>query len=361
MAAPRPGSAQPRSGTVDPVSNGGAAADRTRGARAVRNGTLATASSRPSPFLKWAGGKGQLLPELLRRVPPDVSGYYEPMVGGGALFFALSRDDDRRPRTAVLNDANADLIVAYRVVRDLVEPLIGLLEGYADTYLNADTEERARIYYEMRAREPDGEEESAARLLFLNRTCFNGLFRVNRAGRFNVPHGRYARPRILDAEALRAASHALADVELRCGDVVDACAGAGDGDFVYLDPPFVPISVTSSFTDYTAGSFGVSDQLRLRWLIDDLTERGAYVMLSNSPADWVRAAYETARYPATASAEEKPLEADSPADDTHTHHLIEEVQARRMINSRGDRRSAVTELIVTNPPLVEALHHGSAL
>ena len=361
MAAPRPGSAQHRSGTGDTVSNEGAAADRTRGARAARNGTLATASSRPSPFLKWAGGKGQLLPELLRRVPPDVGRYYEPMIGGGALFFALSGDEVRRPQAAVLNDANDDLMAAYRVVRDLVEPLIVLLGGYESTYLNADAEERARIYYEMRAREPDGEEERAARLLFLNRTCFNGLFRVNRAGRFNVPHGRYARPRILDAEALRAASHALTDVELRCGDVVDACEGAGHGDFVYLDPPFVPISATSSFTDYTAGSFGVSDQLRLRWLIDDLTERGACVMLSNSPVDWVRAAYETARYPATAPAGAKPLGADRTAGDAHTHHLIEEVQARRMINSRGDRRSAVTELIVINPPLVEALHHGSAL
>ncbi len=174
---------------------------------------------------------------------------------------------------------------------------------------------------------------------------------MNRAGRFNVPHGRYARPRILDAEALRAASRALADVELRTGDVAEACADAGRGDLVYLDPPFFPLSATSSFTDYTAGSFSPADQRRLRWLIDDLTERGVGVMLSNSPADWVRAAYETARYPIASSGD---------GEVTYALHRIEEVPARRMINSRGDRRSAIPELIVTNPPLLEALRHAAA-
>ncbi len=362
MAAPppSPGAPPPSPGAAAPATDQRAPAAGTRGARASRNGTRAAAPPRPGPFLKWAGGKGQLLPELLRRVPSGVGGYYEPMVGGGALFFALAGDEERRPRHAVLNDANADLMAAYRAVRDLVEPLIGRLEGYARAYLDADAEERARLYYEVREREPKSKLERAARLIFLNRTCFNGLYRVNRTGRFNVPHGRYARPRIVDAEALRAASRALAEVELRDDDVEQACAGAGPGDLVYLDPPFVPLSATSSFTDYTAGSFGPADQLRLRWLIDDLTERGACVMLSNSPTDWVRAAYETARYRVTPAAGEGSPGAGGPARAAHAHHRIEEVQARRMINSRGDRRSAITELIVTNPPLVEALDRGSA-
>ena len=360
MAAPPPslGASPPSPGAAVPATPARTPAARTRSARASRNGSHAAAPPRPGPFLKWAGGKGQLLPELLRRVPTGVGGYYEPMVGGGALFFALVGDEERRPGRAVLNDANVDLISAYRAVRDLVEPLIERLEGYADAYLDADAEERARLYYEVRAQQLDDELERAARLLFLNRTCFNGLYRVNRAGRFNVPHGRYARPRILDGEALRAASRALADVELLDGDVAEACAGAGPGDFVYLDPPFSPLSPTSSFTDYTAGGFGRVDHLRLRWLIDDLTERGTYVMLSNSPADWVRAAYESARYPVAPPAGDGPPAAGAPA--AYAHHRIEEVQARRMINSRGDRRSAIGELIVTNPPLVEALHRGSA-
>jgi len=360
---PGPGAAPP--GAAAPAEHARATDTGGRDASPSRNGShpvtpspegAASPRPKPGPFLKWAGGKGQLLPELLRRVPPDIDGYYEPMVGGGALFFALAGDEERRPRRAVLNDANADLVTAYTVVRDLVEPLIGRLEGYARAYLDADAEERARLYYEVRAAEPDGDIERAARLLFLNRTCFNGLYRVNRAGRFNVPHGRYARPRILDADALRAASAALADVELRCGDVADACARAGRGDLVYLDPPFVPLSATSSFTDYTKGSFGLADQRRLRWLIDDLTERGACVMLSNSPAEWVRAAYETARFAVT-----PPAGDGSPGlDATYVHHRIDEVQARRMINSRGDRRSAITELIVMNPPLLDAIERGSA-
>ena len=366
MAAPppSPGASPPSPGAAVPAERERAPAVTDR---ASRNGshpatpsTGSAAAPKPGPFLKWAGGKGQLLPELLRRVPQQLDGYYEPMVGGGALFFALAGDEENRPRPAVLNDANADLVSAYTVVRDRVEALIGCLEEYGSTYLAADAEERARLYYEVRAAEPDGDVERAARLLFLNRTCFNGLYRVNRAGRFNVPHGRYARPRILAAEALRAASRALADVELRTGDVVDACAGAGRGDLVYLDPPFFPLSATSSFTDYTAGSFGPADQARLRWLVDDLTERGACVMLSNSPHPWVLGAYESARYRLVEGRGGGATAAGEPSAATYSHHRIEEVPARRMINSRGDRRSAIIELIVTNPPLVEAIERGSA-
>ncbi len=340
MAAPRPGAG---GRTPDRAPAPGAAAASARGSGVASNG--AGPAPPPRPFLKWAGGKGQLRGELLRRVPVDIGAYFEPMVGGGALFFALAGGDERRLARAVLNDANSDLMAAYRVVRDGVEPLVRRLETYAREYLGRDDEGRERYYYEVRAQEPAGEVERAARMLFLNRTCYNGLYRVNRAGRFNVPHGRYVRPRILDADALRSASRALARVDLRSVDVADAVADAEAGDFVYIDPPFVPRSKTSSFTDYTTGRFGTRAQLELRWLIDELTERGVLVMLSNSDAEWVRAAYETARYP---------------AGETFAHHEIDRVPARRMINSRGDRRSPVDELVVMNPPLAEALSRGAA-
>ena len=317
----------------------------------VANGTAPEPAPRPRPFLKWAGGKGQLLRELLDRTPAEMGAYFEPMVGGGALFFALAGSNERRLDRTVLNDANAELMAAYRVVRDRVDPLIRCLEVHAREYLEQDDEGRDRYYYDVRAAEPSDVVERAARMLFLNRTCYNGLYRVNRAGRFNVPHGRYARPRILAADALRSASRALAQVDLRSLDVADAVADAQAGDFVYIDPPFFPLSPTSSFTDYTTGRFGEAEQLQLRWLIDDLTERGVLVMLSNSDADWVRAAYVTARY-GVADRTGGPARGAAPE---RAHHVIDFVPARRMINSRGDRRSAIRELIVINPPLAEAL------
>lgn len=340
MAAPRPGAA---GRTPDRALAPGAAAAPAPGGGVASNG--AGPAPQPRPFLKWAGGKGQLRGELLRRVPVEVGAYFEPMVGGGALFFALAGGDERRLGRAVLNDANSELMAAYRVVRDGAEPLIRRLETYASEYLGRDDEGRERYYYEVRAQEPAGEVERAARMLFLNRTCYNGLYRVNRAGRFNVPHGRYVRPRILDAEALLSASRALAGVDLRSVDVAAAVADAEAGDFVYIDPPFVALSATSSFTDYTSARFDTRAQLELRWLIDELTERGVLVMLSNSDVDWVRAAYGTARYR---------------AGEAFAHHEIDVVPARRMINSRGDRRSPVDELVVMNPPLVEALRRGAA-
>ncbi len=349
MAAPRPG-AGGRTPARAPAPRTAAAAAPEVGA--ARNGAGPALAPSPRPFLKWAGGKGQLRGELLRRVPVEIGAYFEPMVGGGALFFALAGGDGRRLARAVLNDANAELVEAYRVVRDRVEPLIRRLETYAREYLEGDDAGRERYYYEVRAAEPSDEVERAARMLFLNRTCYNGLYRVNRAGRFNVPHGRYVRPRILDADALRGASGALAPVELRSVDVADAVADAVAGDLVYIDPPFFPLSKTSSFTDYTTGRFGEREQLELRWLIDELTERGVLVMLSNSDADWVRAAYETARYRVGGS--------DGSPGATYARHELELVPARRMINSRGDRRSPIDELIVMNPPLVEALGRGAA-
>ena len=279
----------------------------------------------PRPFLKWAGGKGQLLPALLERSPRRIDNYFEPFLGGGALFFALASDPDRAPRRAVLNDANRELVTTYEVVRDHVEALSARLRDLEARYLAADDETRAALYYAVREEAPTAPLEVAARLIFLNKTCFNGLFRVNRRGRFNVPHGRYAKPRIFDCDALLGASRALQSADLLSGDFEAACADARTGDFIYLDPPFHPLSKTSSFTGYTEGEFGRPEQLRLKRCIDALSDREVAVMLSNSPHEWIVGVYEGA-----------------------LRYHLDRTPARRAINSRGDRRGVIDELIVTN-------------
>lgn len=282
------------------------------------------------PFLKWAGGKAQLLPQLLRRAPARIETYFEPFLGGGALFFGLMADVARAPRRAVLNDLNAELVTTFEVVRDAPDRLARRLATLEHEYLAADPSARSdragreAMFYRVRAARPRSAVEVAARVIFLNKTCFNGLYRVNRSGEFNVPHGRYAAPRICDREALLAASAALQGAELRAVDFEAACADAQPGDFVYCDPPFHPLSATSSFTAYTEGDFGLDDQVRLKQCIDDLTRRGVAVMLSNSPHPLIRGGYLFAGY------------------------TIEQVQARRAINSRGDRRGPIGELVITN-------------
>jgi len=280
------------------------------------------------PFLKWAGGKAQMLDALLMRAPfgeeGRIASYFEPFVGGGALFFAQQRDPERVPARSVLNDLNPELMVTFTAVRDELERLIERLDALQRRYVAAGSDGRADFYYGVREKQPRAPVEVAARLIFLNKTCYNGLYRVNRQGRFNVPHGRYKNPRILDCKVLRATSVALRGTELRCADFEQACEDAQRGDFVYFDPPFFPLTATSRFTSYTGADFRRDDQLRLKWCIDDLTERGVQVMLSNSPHPWVLGLYEGGRY------------------------RVEELPARRMINSRGDRRGGSSELVVTN-------------
>ena len=323
----RPTPRAPRSpGGRATISDGTAASEATGAAEAPE---VQAAAARP--FLKWAGGKTQILDELVARAPASIDTYYEPFVGGGALFFRLAADPERRPRHAVLNDLNHELIAAFRAVRDAAGARIERRGELERTYLDLDAEGRGECYYAVRreyreivAGEGAGDIEVASRLIFLNKTCFNGLYRVNRRGEFNVPHGRYVRPRILDAAGLEAASAALAGVELRSMDFREACTGAGRGDFVYFDPPFQPLSDTSSFTAYTEGGFGRDDQLRLKFCIDGLRERGAPVLLSNSPDPWVLGLYEGSRY--------------------HIGHT----PARRAINSRGNGRGPIDELAITS-------------
>ncbi len=286
------------------------------------------------PFVKWAGGKGQILGALVDRAPRRIETYYEPFVGGGAMFFGLTADPDLAPRRAVLNDMNRDLATAYEVVRDEADRLIARLQALAGPYLDAPAERRAEIYYAERDRTPDDRVDVAARFIFLNKTCFNGLYRVNRRGEFNVPHGKYRHPRILDEPAIRAASRALRSAEITSADFEAAVEGAGAGDFVYLDPPFEPLSRTASFTGYTKGAFDRDEQQRLKWAVDDLTARGAHIMLSNSAQDFILGLYRADRGPLGKQ-----------------RYRIDSTPARRAINSRGDRRGAVDELIVLNYPV----------
>lgn len=274
------------------------------------------------PFLKWAGGKAKLAPEIVRSAPPTFRAYHEPFLGAGAVFFALGNTGI--VREAFLGDANADLIACYEAVRDDTDALIGTLEVLAADYRARDLEGRAALYYEKRSAAATTPLERAARFIFLNRTCYNGLYRVNRSGQFNVPHGRYKNPRIVDAEALRATAAALAGVELRAGDFEDACARAEPGDFVYLDPPYQPLSLTSNFTNYTRAAFDGAGQERLRDAFEELTVRGVAAMLSNSAHPVIKELYPDSKY------------------------TTREVPMSRSINSVGSGRTAIPEYLITN-------------
>lgn len=274
------------------------------------------------PFLKWAGGKARLAPRVVERAPAGFRRYHEPFVGGGAVFFAMAGAG--LATGAVINDANRDLVECYAVVRDDVEALVRLLHELDGTYKGLDASGRKSFYYEQRAHSPTTPTERAARLIFLNHTCYNGLYRVNSSGGFNVPCGRYANPRICDADGLRDASAALSGVEITCDDFEIACDRAVGGDFVYLDPPYQPLSVTSSFTSYTSGDFGPGDQERLRDAFEQLTRRGVAAMLSNSDHAAIRDLYEGFGY------------------------RFEVVAMSRAINSVGAKRSPVPELLISN-------------
>jgi DNA adenine methylase len=282
------------------------------------------------PIVKWAGGKGKLLGELLSRVPGEVRVYREPFAGGAALFFALAAEAKagrRRFERAVLADENAELIACYRAVKGDVDAVIEALRGY-----RYDRE----LFYATRDRDTAAmsDAERAARLLFLNRTCFNGLWRVNAKGRFNVPFGRYKNPRILDEAGLRAACEALARVDLVHGDFELATRDAAPGDFVYFDPPYVPLSKTASFTAYASAGFGPADQERLGAELLRMKAIGVPAVLSNADTPETRALY--------------------------AEHAAYVVGAPRAINSDVTKRGEARELLVTTwgiPGLYEERRH----
>lgn len=271
------------------------------------------------PFLRWAGGKQRLLPELLARAPEKFGCYHEPFLGGGALFFTL------RPERAVLSDVNPDLVYTYTAVRDNVERVILLLQelvaarekqGYLAHYLKVRKQKRSSLT----------ECAIAARMIYLNKTCFNGLWRVNKKGEFNVPMGKSkSPPTICDAENLRACSAALQDVKIVCASFeLLIYREMAPGDFVYLDPPYVPVNVerTKSFTAYTKEGFGPEDQKKLVKVIGILKdEKRANVLLSNAGSKRVRDLYEGFK--------------------------IEEVGMRRNINCKGGKRDEVLESLIS--------------
>jgi DNA adenine methylase len=287
---------------------------------------LTIPAQRARPFLKWAGGKRSLLKQYESFFKADglastsVETYYEPFVGSAAVFFHLQAEGVAQ--RYVLSDVNAELVNVYQVVRDELDPLIELLIEYQQRHNRAH-------YYSVRRRDRDPQwlasasaVERAGRLLYLNRTCFNGLWRVNSRGEFNVPMGQYQQPRIVREELLRAASAALTAVELRASPFDEAVRDAGAGDFVYFDPPYVPLSETSSFTSYAADGFNLADQERLADTFRDLNDRGCRVMLSNSDHPLVHELYDGFR--------------------------IETVSARRRINSQADGRGPINEVVVLN-------------
>lgn len=296
----------------------------------------------PKPFLKWVGGKTQLLPALEARLPFDfpraVRVYAEPFVGGGALLFRLL-GAGMRPERVVINDSNRDLANAYRTVRDHAADLIAALDAMQSAYrAQADEEARRAFFLRIRGEYNAGTADRAsafvrrtAQLLFLNRTCFNGLYRVNARGEFNVPFGRYIEPRICDEATIRADSAALAGVEILDGDFAEALAEAGCGWFVYMDPPYRPLSRTSSFCDYTQGGFNDGEQRRLAAVCRGLDAKGARWLLSNSD-------------PKGTDPD------DSFFEDLYAGFDIRGVRASRMLNADPGKRGKLGELLISNYP-----------
>ena len=295
-----------------------------------RGGT--TASSREPtpalplrPILKWAGGKARLVPSILALLPTQIETYHEPFIGGAAVFFALA--SERRFRRAVLSDLNGDLMDVYRGVRKDVEGVIRLLQDYRRRH-DADT------YYATRETNPQSLElvERAARLIYLNKTGYNGLYRVNRAGQFNVPFGTYKNPLICDEVRLRGASRALRarGVSLEASDFAEVAQRAKPGDAVYFDPPYVPSSTTANFTSYHHQAFGRDAHQRLGEALEELTRRGIRAVLSNSDTRWTRQLYDKSRFD------------------------IQRVLVSRPINSKSTARGRVGELLVDNSRLLSS-------
>jgi DNA adenine methylase len=296
------------------------------------------------PFLKWAGGKTQLLAQISRRLPVqmkngEISTYVEPFVGGGAVFFYLSRNFSFDHST--ISDANEELIMAYRVIKKSTKKLICELEFLESVYLSKNIEDRERLYYQVREsfnrKKPETDFQKyhtdwvfrAAQCIFLNHCGYNGLFRMNRKGEFNVPFGRYKSPQILNRENLRAVSALLKKTTVIQGDFTRCRKWVDDTSFVYLDPPYRPLNTTSSFTSYSKDSFSDPDQRRLAGLFRELDTKGAKIMLSNSDPG-----------------NEKP--GDSFFDELYADYTIERVPAKRSINCNGARRGEINELIITN-------------
>lgn len=276
-------------------------------------------AEKPKPFVKWVGGKRQLLAQFrrLNLYPPEkfdvkTGRYFEPFVGGGAVFF------DLLPEEGFLSDLNKELVTTYNIIKNNVEELIESLNKH-----QTDKE----YFLKVRAQNPNALNELAvaSRFIFLNRTCFNGMYRVNSNGGFNVPYGKYSNPLICDEDNLRKVSKALQCVDIKHQDYKEVLKKARKGDFVYFDPPYYPVSKTASFTSYTAESFLDKEQTELRDTLLELNKRGCFVMLSNSDTPFINKIYSGFK-----------------------GIRISKVEAGRAINSNGSGRGKITEVLVTN-------------
>lgn len=270
-----------------------------------------------APFLKWVGGKRQLLPKIIEHLPKNIRElrYFEPFIGGGAVLFHL------QPENAVINDFNKELINVYNVVKDNLDDLIVDLKKHKNT---------SEYFYQIRGLDRTdeflslSEVQRASRIIYLNKTCFNGLYRVNNAGEFNAPFGRYKNPNIVNEPTLKAVNKFLNknNISINNGDYSDVLETADENSFIYLDPPYHPISENSNFTGYVQGGWDMFDQIRLREVCDILNDKGAKFLLSNSSSPFIKDQYEK--------------------------YKITTVKAIRAINSNGSDRGAIDEVLIRN-------------
>lgn len=275
----------------------------------------ATANYPPQPFLKWPGGKRQIIKEIKRFIPSDIDTYYEPFVGGGAVLFEV------QPKKAVINDYNYELINVYKAIKNNLEELIEQLKTYENT---------EECFYRVRAMDRSENFSTlsavvrAARTIFLNKTCYNGLFRVNSKGYFNAPFGRYKNPKFINKFQLKAVSEYLNSNEITILnlDFAESLKSLNANDFVYFDPPYDPVSEIASFTEYTSKGFNKSEQIRLKETCDLLNSNGVKFLLSNSATKFIK--------------------------DLYKEYTIEIVYANRSINSNGKKRGKIEEILVMN-------------
>ena len=274
----------------------------------------------PRPFVKWAGGKRQLLPILSQHIPKNFDTYFEPFLGGGAVLFHLLSQNSQLK--CFVSDLNSTLILSYVTIRDKVNELIMSLEEHSENYFKNSEE----YYYQVRDSNPKNRIDQVSRLIFLNKTCFNGLYRVNSKGKFNVPMGKYVNPNIVNKENLQILSHALQSkgISIKCEDFTIALKKAQENDFIYLDPPYQPVSPTANFTSYTNDNFGYEDQERLFNEFKKLDSKGCKIMLSNSKSQEV-------------------IELFSEYSDG-----IIEINTNRFINSNSKKRTGHTEILIKN-------------
>lgn len=269
-----------------------------------------------APVVKWVGGKRQLLSEITPLIPKRFTSYCEPFLGGGAVLFSV------QPSRAIVNDLNEDLIAVYEVIRDDVEALVAELKKHENTpeyfYEIRDMDRNKELYQSLT------KVERASRLIYLNKTCFNGLFRVNSLGEFNSPFGHYKNPNIVNEPVLKAVNKYLvsSNITFYSEDFAVTLDRIGKGGFVYLDPPYDPVSDTASFTGYNKGGFARTEQIRLKQCCDDLTRRGVKFVLSNSATDFIK--------------------------DLYKDYNISVVQAKRAVNSDASKRGLVEEVLIRN-------------